>query len=98
MTFLGLRPSKAGGWVHDVRWTDSFKAFADQRMMIADLANIDRADHNAMHSPNARTRHHVQPGFAKEPTKNRFMFSPQSTLGRLIVQNSNESWEVDDCN
>ena len=67
MTFLGLRPSKAGGWVHDVRWTDSFKAFADQRMMIADLANIDRADHNAMHSPNAPTRHHVQPGFAKEP-------------------------------
>ena len=31
------------------------------------LANIDRADHNAMHSPNAPTRHHVQPGFAKEP-------------------------------
>ena len=58
MTFLGLRSSllfSSSWWVH-VRWTDGLKALP-MMMALDALTDIDRADHNALHSANAPTRH-----------------------------------------
>ena len=98
MTFLGLRSSllfSSSWWVH-VRWTDGLKALP-MMMALDALTDIDRADHNALHSANAPTRHRarLQPAqacfaiFSVQCStwgRRPFMFSPQSTLGRLVRQ------------
>ena len=82
-------------WVH-VRWTDGLKALP-MMMALDALTDIDRADHNALHSANAPTRHRarLQPAQAcfaifsvlcSTWGRRPFMFSPQSTLGRLAVK------------
>lgn len=71
-----------------VRWTDGLKALPMMRALDA-LTDIDRADHNALHSADARTRHRarLQPASMFCHIQRTVLHVlAQSTLGRLVRQ------------